>query len=52
MIMVEAGVDKGPAVGAAAEPPQVVPMGLEEEQSASQGLLLVEPGSTAGGLPS
>jgi len=27
MIMVEAGVDKGPAVEAAAEPPEVAPAG-------------------------
>lgn len=51
MIMVEAGgVDKGPAVEAAAKPPEVAPAGSEEELSASQGLLL-EPGSTPG-LPS
>lgn len=53
MIMVEAGgVDNGPAVEAAAKPPEVAPAGSEEELSASQGLLLTEPGSTLRGLPS
>lgn len=64
MIMVEAGgVDKGPAVEAAAEPPEVAPAGSEEELSTSQGLLLVELptshgllavelGSSSGGQPS
>lgn len=40
MIMVEAGgADKGPAVEAAAEAPEVAPAGSEEEVSASHGLL-------------
>lgn len=53
MIMVEAGgMDKGPAVEATAKPPEVAPEGPEQELSASQGLLLVEPGSTLIGTPS
>lgn len=48
MIMVEAGG----AVEAATEPPEVAPAGSEEEVSTSPGVLLVEVGSTPGGLPS